>query len=134
MYILKKSVVPLSTENYKGLLTFGLMSPSPLQQLSYTIEQVTLMCCPIGLFIKMCLFSLTYNEQTFYTVYFILQVMCSTLGKQQQSPDVAMPAVPGHHTTCGEDVQQDLNYSGSNSWKNNSPNPNYNTVVRKSMH
>ncbi|KAK7886266.1 hypothetical protein WMY93_025887 [Mugilogobius chulae] len=44
MYILKKKSVPLSTENFRELLTYGLMSSSPLLQLSCIIEQL---CAPL---------------------------------------------------------------------------------------
>ncbi|KAM3873375.1 dynein axonemal heavy chain 11 [Diretmus argenteus] len=44
VYILKKRVVPLSPENCRELLLFGLLSPSPLPQLSNTVEQV---CVPL---------------------------------------------------------------------------------------
>ncbi|XP_056142990.1 dynein axonemal heavy chain 11 [Lampris incognitus] len=40
VYVLKKRAAPLSSENCHGLLLFGLMSPSPLPQLSNTFEQV----------------------------------------------------------------------------------------------
>lgn len=41
IYILKKTVVPINAENYRELLLFGLLSASPVLQLSSTIEQVT---------------------------------------------------------------------------------------------
>ncbi|XP_070822029.1 dynein axonemal heavy chain 11 [Chaetodon trifascialis] len=44
IYILKKTVAPISAENYRELLLFGLLSPSPLLQLSSTVEQV---CVPL---------------------------------------------------------------------------------------
>ncbi|KAM8734967.1 dynein axonemal heavy chain 11 [Acanthopagrus schlegelii] len=44
VYILKKAVVSINAENYRELLLFGLLSPSPLQQLSNTVEQV---CAPL---------------------------------------------------------------------------------------
>nr|XP_020468391.1 dynein heavy chain 11, axonemal-like isoform X3 [Monopterus albus] len=44
IYILKKRVDPVDSDNYKGLLLFGLLSPSPLLQLSSTFEQV---CVPL---------------------------------------------------------------------------------------
>lgn len=40
IYIIKKRVVPVNSENYRELLLFGLLSPSPLLQLSSTVEQV----------------------------------------------------------------------------------------------
>ncbi|XP_071372237.1 dynein axonemal heavy chain 11 isoform X2 [Centroberyx affinis] len=44
VYVLKKRVVPLNSENCRELLLFGLLSPSPLPQLSNTVEQV---CIPL---------------------------------------------------------------------------------------
>uniref|UniRef100_A0A667Y5V4 Dynein axonemal heavy chain 11 n=1 Tax=Myripristis murdjan TaxID=586833 RepID=A0A667Y5V4_9TELE len=44
VYILKKRLVPLNSENCRELLLFGLMSPSPLPQVSHTVEQV---CFPL---------------------------------------------------------------------------------------
>ncbi|XP_028435224.1 dynein heavy chain 11, axonemal isoform X2 [Perca flavescens] len=44
IYILKKRVVLVNSENYRELLLFGLLSPSPLLQLSSTVEQV---CVPL---------------------------------------------------------------------------------------
>ncbi|XP_042345657.1 dynein axonemal heavy chain 11 [Plectropomus leopardus] len=44
IYIIKKRAVPSSSENYRDLLLFGLLSPSPLLQLSSTVEQV---CVPL---------------------------------------------------------------------------------------
>ncbi|XP_030250577.1 dynein heavy chain 11, axonemal isoform X3 [Sparus aurata] len=44
IYILKKEVVSINAENYRALLLFGLLSSSPLQQLSNTVEQV---CAPL---------------------------------------------------------------------------------------
>ncbi|XP_074510014.1 dynein axonemal heavy chain 11 [Sebastes fasciatus] len=45
IYILKKRVVPINSENCRELLLFGLQSPSPLLlQLSSTVEQV---CVPL---------------------------------------------------------------------------------------
>ncbi|KAM4600952.1 dynein axonemal heavy chain 11 [Polymixia lowei] len=44
VYVLKKRAVPLSSDNCRELLLFGLLSPSPLPQLSNTIEQV---CVPL---------------------------------------------------------------------------------------
>ncbi|XP_034410206.1 dynein heavy chain 11, axonemal [Cyclopterus lumpus] len=44
IYILKKRVVPVTAENYRELLLFGLQSSSPLLQLSSTVEQV---CVPL---------------------------------------------------------------------------------------
>ncbi|XP_067457869.1 dynein axonemal heavy chain 11 isoform X1 [Thunnus thynnus] len=44
IYILKKRVVPINSENYRELLLFGFLSPSPLLQLSNTVEQV---CVPL---------------------------------------------------------------------------------------
>ncbi|XP_032374898.1 dynein heavy chain 11, axonemal isoform X1 [Etheostoma spectabile] len=44
VYILKKRVVPVNSENYKELLLFGFLSPSPLLQLSSIVEQV---CVPL---------------------------------------------------------------------------------------
>lgn len=41
IYILKKTVVPVNAENYRELLLFGLLSASPVLQLSSTVEQVT---------------------------------------------------------------------------------------------
>lgn len=42
IYTLKKRDVPINSENYKDLMLFGLLSPSPLLQLSCTVEQVIL--------------------------------------------------------------------------------------------
>ncbi|XP_023280705.1 dynein heavy chain 11, axonemal-like [Seriola lalandi dorsalis] len=44
IYFLKKRVDPINSENYRELLLYGLLSPSPLLQLSSTIEQV---CVPL---------------------------------------------------------------------------------------
>ncbi|XP_049903056.1 dynein axonemal heavy chain 11 [Epinephelus moara] len=44
IYMLKKRAAPVSSENYRELLLFGLLSPSPLLQLSSTVEQV---CVPL---------------------------------------------------------------------------------------
>ncbi|XP_071325394.1 dynein axonemal heavy chain 11 isoform X2 [Trachinotus anak] len=44
IYFLKKRVDPINSENYRALLHFGLLSPSPLLQLSSTVEQV---CLPL---------------------------------------------------------------------------------------
>ncbi|XP_055083623.1 dynein axonemal heavy chain 11 isoform X2 [Periophthalmus magnuspinnatus] len=44
VYILKKKSVPLGTENYREILTYGLVSPCLLLQLSCTIEQL---CAPL---------------------------------------------------------------------------------------
>ncbi|KAI3360460.1 hypothetical protein L3Q82_002355 [Scortum barcoo] len=44
IYILKKTVVPISAENCREHLLFGLLSPSALLQLSSTVEQV---CVPL---------------------------------------------------------------------------------------
>lgn len=40
IYILKKRVAPITSDNCRELLLFGLQSPSPLLQLSSTVEQV----------------------------------------------------------------------------------------------
>lgn len=40
MYFLKKRAHPINSENYREQLLFGLLSPSPLLQLSSTVEQV----------------------------------------------------------------------------------------------
>ncbi|GAA6224990.1 dynein heavy chain 11, axonemal-like isoform X1 [Lates japonicus] len=40
IYFLKKRVDAINSENYRELLLFGLLSPSPLLQLSSTVEQV----------------------------------------------------------------------------------------------
>ncbi len=48
-YILKKAVVPINAENYRELMLFGLLSPSPLLQLSSTVEQVIVRSCIIHL-------------------------------------------------------------------------------------
>lgn len=42
IYILKKSPVPINAENFRDLLLFGRLSPSPLLQLSSTVKQVTI--------------------------------------------------------------------------------------------
>ncbi|KAM9852522.1 dynein axonemal heavy chain 11 [Aulostomus maculatus] len=44
IYILKKRNVQINSENYRKLLLFGFLSPSPLLQLSSTVEQV---CAPL---------------------------------------------------------------------------------------
>ncbi|XP_069552287.1 dynein axonemal heavy chain 11 [Brachyistius frenatus] len=44
IYILKKRVVPVNSENFRELLLFGLLSPPPLLQLSCTVEKV---CAPL---------------------------------------------------------------------------------------
>nr|XP_019948992.1 PREDICTED: dynein heavy chain 11, axonemal [Paralichthys olivaceus] len=44
IYFLKKRCDPVSCENYRELLLFGLLSPSPLLQLSTIVEQV---CVPL---------------------------------------------------------------------------------------
>ncbi|KAM4735000.1 dynein axonemal heavy chain 11 [Anableps anableps] len=44
IYILKKRTAAINNENYRRLLNFGLLSPSPLQQLSDAIQQV---CSPL---------------------------------------------------------------------------------------
>ncbi|CAB1446422.1 unnamed protein product, partial [Pleuronectes platessa] len=44
IYFLKKRCEPVSCENYRELLLFGLLSPSPLLQLSTIVEQV---CVPL---------------------------------------------------------------------------------------
>ncbi|KAG7242136.1 hypothetical protein INR49_024182, partial [Caranx melampygus] len=44
IYFLKKCGHPINSENYRELLLFGLLSPSPLLQLSSTVEQV---CVPL---------------------------------------------------------------------------------------
>ncbi|MEQ2225749.1 hypothetical protein ILYODFUR_020508 [Ilyodon furcidens] len=40
IYILKKRTTAINSENYRGLLTFGVLSASPLMQLSCVIQQV----------------------------------------------------------------------------------------------
>lgn len=42
VYVLKKADVPINAENYRELLLYGIISPSPLTllQLSSTVEQV----------------------------------------------------------------------------------------------
>lgn len=42
IYILKRTSVPVSAENYRDLLLFGFLSSSPLVQLSTTVKQVNL--------------------------------------------------------------------------------------------
>ncbi|MED6234546.1 hypothetical protein ATANTOWER_026276 [Ataeniobius toweri] len=44
IYILKKRTTAINSENYRGLLTFGVLSASPLMQLSCAIQQV---CGPL---------------------------------------------------------------------------------------
>ncbi|TKS81941.1 Dynein heavy chain 17, axonemal [Collichthys lucidus] len=41
IYMLKKTVIPINAENYRELLLFGFLSPSPLLQLSSTIRAET---------------------------------------------------------------------------------------------
>ncbi|KAI9536522.1 hypothetical protein NQZ68_032317 [Dissostichus eleginoides] len=43
IYILKKRVAPITSDNCRELLLFGLQSPSPLLQLSSTVEQLAFM-------------------------------------------------------------------------------------------
>ncbi|XP_061771898.1 dynein axonemal heavy chain 11 [Nerophis ophidion] len=44
IYTIKKRDVPITPENYRELLLFGVLSPSPLLQLSITVEQI---CVPL---------------------------------------------------------------------------------------
>lgn len=46
IYFLKKRCDPIDSDNYRGLLLFGLLSPSPLLQLASTVEQVTVIHPP----------------------------------------------------------------------------------------
>lgn len=48
IYVLKKRDVPISAENCREL-QFGLLSPSPLLQLSSTVEQVTVLASTVHL-------------------------------------------------------------------------------------
>lgn len=58
IYILKRTAVPVSAENCQELLLFGLLSSSPLVQLSATVKQVNpghhifLSCIKVTMFIN----------------------------------------------------------------------------------
>lgn len=133
IYFLKKRVDAINSENYKEFLLFGLLSPSPLLQLSSTIEQVTVkpsyhthvikrafccICCKLFLFFKFLI-------HAFMNSFCVsLQGIRSTAVKRQKPSDVAKSDVWRHHPTCWKHVQYNICCAGTGFRENCSPCPN----------
>lgn len=87
IYILKKTVIPINAENYRELLLFGFLSPSPLLQLSSTIEQVIVISSTC--YMLLCRLLARFHEFWVNSLCASSQGVRSTAVKQQKPSDVA---------------------------------------------
>lgn len=127
IYILKKRVVPVTSENCRELLLFGLLTPPVLLQLSCAVKQVTVPPIFIHISHKEAFLSIS-NLPVWVlgelVMFLSSQDMCSTAVRQQKPSDLATSDIWRHPSTCGNHVQSDLSCAGTGYGENCPPYSN----------